>query len=55
MQLLMCIWCTNNCFDREIAEKIASQDKLFRKFKKSMLIVDEILYKEARNTVQSFN
>ena len=33
--------------------KIAAIDKLFRKFKKSKLNVDEILYREARNTVQA--
>ena len=30
-----------------------TKDKLFRKFKKSKLNVDEILYKEARNTMQA--
>ena len=40
---------TNKWFDREIAEKIAARDKLFRKFKKSKLYVDKILYKEVRN------
>ena len=44
---------TNEQFDGEIAEKIAVRDKVFRKFKKSKLNVDEILYKEARNTVQA--
>ena len=44
---------TNERFDGEIAEKIAARDKLFRKFEKSKLSVDEILYKEARNTVQA--
>ena len=44
---------TNEWFDGEIAEKIAARDKLFRKFQKSNLSVDEILYKEARNTVQA--
>ena len=43
---------TNEWFDGGIAEKIATRDKLFRKFKKSKLSVDEILHKEARNTVQ---
>ena len=41
---------TNEWFDGKIAEKIAAQDKLLRKFKKSKLRLDEILYKEARNT-----
>ena len=43
----------NEWFDREIAEKIAARGKLFRKFRKSKLNVDKILYKEARNTVQA--
>ena len=42
---------TNQWFDGKIAEKIAARDKLFRKLKKSKLRVDEILYKESRNTV----
>ena len=45
---------TNEWFDGEIAEKIAARDKLFRKFQKSKLNVDKILYKEARNTSASF-
>ena len=44
---------TNEWFDGKIAEKITARDKLFRKFKKSKIGVDEILYKEARNTVQA--
>ena len=40
-------------FDGEIAEKIARRDKLFKKFKKSKLHVDEICFKEARNDVQN--
>ena len=44
---------TNEWFDGETAEKIAARDKLFRKFLKSKLSVDEILYKEARNIVQA--
>ena len=44
---------TNEWFHGENAEKIAARDKLFRKFKKSKLSVDEILYKETRNTVQA--
>ena len=42
---------TNEWF--EIAEKIAARDKLLRKSKISKLNVDEIPYKEARNTVQA--
>ena len=44
---------TNEWFDGQVAEKIATRDKLFRKFQKSKLSVDEILYKEARNTAQA--
>ena len=44
---------TNEWFDGVIAKNIAARDKLFRKFEKSKLNVDEILYKEARNTVQA--
>ena len=44
---------TNEWFDGETAEKIVARDKLFRKAKKSKLSVDEILYKEARKTVQA--
>ena len=40
-------------FDGEIAEKISLRDKLFKKFKKSKLHVDEICFKEARNEVQN--
>ena len=42
---------TNEWF--KIAEKIAARDKLLRKSKISKLNVDEIPYKEARNTVQA--
>ena len=34
-------------------KKIATREKLFRKFKKSKLNLEEILYKEARNTVEA--
>ena len=44
---------TNEWFDGDIVEKIAARDKLFRKFEKSKLSVDKILYKEARNTMQA--
>ena len=43
----------NEWFDGEITVKIVAPDKLFRKFWKSKLSVDEILYKEARDTVQA--
>ena len=44
---------TNEWCDGKIAEKIAARDKRLEKFKKSKLSLDEILYKEARNTVQA--
>ena len=44
---------TNEWLDAEITEKIAARDKLFKKFQKSKLSVEEILYKEARNAVQA--
>ena len=37
---------TNEWFDGEIVEKIAARDKLFRKFEKSKLSVDEIYTKK---------
>ena len=40
-------------FDGEIAEKIHTRDKLYKKFKSTKLHVDEEIYKEARNTVQN--
>ena len=39
-------------FDGEFAEQISNRDKLFKKFKKSKLHIDELIYKEAKNTVQ---
>ena len=42
---------TNEWFDGEIAAKKSVRDKLFRKFWKSKLNVDKILYKEVWNTV----
>ena len=39
-------------FDCELAEQISNRDKLFKKFKKSKLHIDELIYKEAKNTVQ---
>ena len=41
-------------FDGEVAEKISARDKLFKKFKKSRLHVDEICFKEARNVAENF-
>ena len=40
-------------FDGEVAEKIAIRDKLFKKFKKSKLHVDNDLYRKARNNVEN--
>ena len=42
----------NEWFDDELAEQICNLDKLFKKFKKSKLHIDELIYKEAKNTVQ---
>ena len=39
-------------FDGELAEQIFNRNKLFKKFKKSKLHIDELIYKEAKNTVQ---
>ena len=39
-------------FDGELAEQISNRDKLFKKLKKSKLYIDELIYKEAKNTVQ---
>ena len=43
---------SNEWFDGELAEQISNRDKLFKKFKKSKLHIDELMYKEAKNTVQ---
>ena len=40
-------------FDGEIAEKIHTRDKLYKKFKSTKLHIDEEIYKEVRNTVQN--
>ena len=39
-------------FDQEIAEKLHTRDKPYKKFKSTKLHVDEEIYKEARNAVQ---
>ena len=39
-------------FDGELAEQISNRDKLFKKFKKSKPHIYELIYKEAKNTVQ---
>ena len=43
---------SNKWFDGELAEQISNRDQLFKKFKKSKLHIDELIYKEAKNTVQ---
>ena len=43
---------SNEWFDGELAEQISNRDKLFKKFKKSKLLIHELIYKEAKNTVQ---
>ena len=40
-------------FDREVADSIHAQEKLFLKFKKSELHNDEEIHKKARNQVQN--
>ena len=42
----------NEWFDGELAEQISNRDKLFKKLKKSKLHIYELIYKEAKNTVQ---
>ena len=37
-------------FDGELAELISNRDKLFKKFKKSKLHINELIYKEAKNS-----
>ena len=37
-------------FDGEVLESIALRDKLFKKFKRSKLNVDQEIYNKARNT-----
>ena len=43
---------SNEWFDGELAEQISNRGKLFKKVKKSKLHIDELIYKEAKNTVQ---
>ena len=40
-------------FDREVADLIHVPEKLFLKFKKSKLHIDEEIYKKVRNQVQN--
>ena len=43
---------SNEWFDGELAEQISNRDKLFKKLKKIKLQIDELICKEAKNTVQ---
>ena len=43
---------SNEWLDGELPEQISNRSKLFKKFKKSKLHIDELIYKEAKNTVQ---
>ena len=43
---------SNEWFDGELAEQISNRDRLFKKLKKSKLHIDELICKEAKNTVQ---
>ena len=43
---------SNEWFDGELAKQISNRDKFFKKFKKSKLHIDELIYTEAKNTVQ---
>ena len=44
---------TQMWFDEEVIEEIRIRDKMFSKFKKSKLHIDNVNYKKARNHVQS--
>ena len=44
-----------NQFDREVADLTHAREKLFLKFKKSKLHIDEEMYKKDRNKVQNLN
>ena len=43
---------SNEWFDGKLGEQISNRDKLFKKFKKSKFHIDELIYKEAKNTAQ---
>ena len=43
---------SNEWFDGELGEQISNRGKLFKMFKKSKFHIDELIYKEAKNTVQ---
>ena len=44
---------SNEWFDGELAEQISNREKLFKKFKKSKLHIEELIYKEANNSATS--
>ena len=44
---------TNEWFDGEIADKIHTREKLYKRFNLTKLHVDEEIYNEARNIVQN--
>ena len=44
---------TNEWFDGEIADKIYTREKLYKRFNLTKLHVDEEIYNEARNIVQN--
>ena len=44
---------TEEWFDGEVAESIKARDKLFKKFKKSKLLIDKELLNAARNSTHS--
>ena len=44
---------TQEWFDREVAEKIAIRERLFKKFKKSKLHIDEAIFKESQKDVKN--
>ena len=44
---------SNEWFDVELAEQISNREKLFKKFKKSKLHIEELIYKEANNSATS--
>ena len=43
---------SNKWIDGEFAEQISNRGKLIKKSKKSKLHIDELIYKEAKNTAQ---
>ena len=45
---------SNEQLDGELAEKISNRGKLFKKFKRSKLHIDELIYKEKKNKQKKF-